>query len=279
MPISPPPTMEIAGPRGGEPATQGFCARPSRTRRVGSWPLAELAIAAQSGDVEAAGELYRRVRPRAHQAACAFGRVIDADDAVAEGLSAALRRIGQLREPAAVEGWMIRCVVRSAIDLARKHQRQPPVEAVESLIGGVVAAGESAAERAMSILEGDQLAEVVRGLHPRLRLLLYLRYEAGLSVQHIALALGTPPGSVRRQCAEARRVAGQRFLVHQLRPATGMCAVVTAALCQEPYRPSGARVQRRTGEHLRRCPDCRERQAELATVLTEFGYRRSRARR
>jgi RNA polymerase sigma factor (sigma-70 family) len=272
MPISPPPTIDAV-------TADGPCPGRSRRRLIASWPPADLAVAAQSGDMEAAGELYRRVRTRARRAACAFCVEVDADDAVAEGLSVALRRIDQLRDPAAVEGWMIRCVVRSAIDLARQRQRQPPVDAVESRIGGSCPTTESAAERAMAILECNQMGDVVRGLHPGLRLLLYLRYEAGLSVQHIALALGKPPGTVRRQCADARRIAGQRFLSHQLRPAVGACAEVTASLCQEPYRRPGTRVRRRTGEHLRRCPACRDRQTELATMLSELGYRRVRALR
>jgi RNA polymerase sigma factor (sigma-70 family) len=277
MPISPLPTTHAAGSTGSGPPADGICRGRSRWLLMASWPPAELAIAAQSGDSEAAGELFRRVRARARRAACAFCLDIDADDAVAEGLSAALRGIGQLRQPAAVEGWMIRCVVRSAIDLSRQRQRQPPVDGVESLVGGSLATGESAAERAMAVLERDQMAEVVRGMHPGLRLLLYLRYEAGLSVQHIALALGRPAGTIRRQCTEARRIAGQRFLSHQLRPAIGACAEVTAFLCQEPYRRPAASARRRTGDHLRRCSDCRDRQTELASVLTELGYRRVRA--
>ncbi|MDQ6616807.1 MAG: sigma-70 family RNA polymerase sigma factor, partial [Actinomycetota bacterium] len=220
----------------------------------------------------AAGELFRRTRSRARRAACAFCCDGDADDAVAEGLTRALRRIGELRDPAAVEAWMVRCVVRSAIDLSRQRRRQPPVEPMDALVDATWA-GESAAERALSILECDSMAEVVRELQPALRLLLYLRYDAGLSVQHIAVALGKPAGTIRRQCVEARRLAGQRFLGRHLRPAVGTCARVTEMLCREPYRRPANRVRSRASEHLRGCRACQDRQAELAAVLTELGVK------
>jgi RNA polymerase sigma-70 factor, ECF subfamily len=232
-------------------------------------PADQLAVAARSGDDEAAGELYRRTRVRARRAASAFCPDADADDAVAEGLWRALRRIDQLRDPASVEAWMVRCVVRAAIDLSRRRRRLLASGEVVRLFE----ATESAAETAMSRLECDAMARAVGELAPGPRLLLHLRYEAGLSVQHIASTLGRPAGTVRRQCVEARRIAGQRFLRDHVRPAVGECAHVTEHLCREPYRPSSIRVRRRTGEHLRRCPACRDRQQELAAVLTELGWR------
>ena len=232
-----------------------------------------LAVAAQGGDAEAAGELFRRVQGRARQAAMAFCVDSDADDAVAEGLSRALQRIGQLRDAEAVEGWLLRCVVRAAIDLSRQRRRQSPTDAMAELLD-LTAAGESAAERALEGVDRHAMAEAVQELPSEQRLLLFLRYHAGLSVLHIAAVLGRPAGTVRRQCLEARRAAGQRFLGQQLRPAGGACAQATAALCRQPYEKPGARVRRRTSEHLGRCAGCRARRAELDAVLQELGCRR-----
>jgi RNA polymerase sigma factor (sigma-70 family) len=243
-------------------------------RRLTSWPSDQLAIAAQCGDTDAAGELYRRTRDRALRAARSFCREPDIDDAVAEGLSRALRRIGQLRDPTTVEAWMLRCVVRAALDLSRQHGRVLPTDGVTGLVDGTSRAWDPAAEAALSILERDSMAGVVRQLQPGPRLLLYLRYDAGLSVQHIASVLGRPAGTVRRQCVEARRIAGQRFLYCHLRPAAGVCARVTEWLCAEPYREPSVRARKRTAEHLRRCRACRERRRELAAVVREMGLRK-----
>lgn len=233
----------------------------------------DLAAAARAGDDDAAGELYRRVRSRARRAARAFCAESDADDAVAEGLSTALRRICQLRDPAAVEAWMVRCVVRCAIDISRRRQRRPSTDPLEAIGECRLPTDASAADVALLAIERDSMAAVVRALHPRARLLLYLRYDAGLSIQHIAAALGKPQGTIRRQCLEARRLAAARFLSGHLRPTVGTCAGVTAQLCREPYRRPGARVRRRTTEHLRRCRACRDRAAELGSVLAELGHR------
>jgi RNA polymerase sigma factor (sigma-70 family) len=253
--------------------TDALPAQRRQRRLLPSRPSSELAVAARAGDTDAAGELYRRTHARARRAALAFCHEADADDAVAEGLSRALHRIDQLADPAAVEGWMVRCVVRAAVDMSRQRQRQRPSGDLAALTERALPASESAADGALAIAERAMMAAAVAELQPRLRLLLHLRYEAGLSVAEVAVALGRPAGTVRRQCVEARRVAGQRFLSRHLRPAQGLCAHVSALLCQEPYRPLSIRTRRQTVDHLRRCEACRARKAEVATVLSELGYR------
>lgn len=255
-------------------------ARPQR-RHLTVCPSAELAVAAQAGDPDAAGELYRRTHRRARRAARAYCREIDADDAVAEGMTRALGRIGQLRDPAAVEAWMIRCVVRSAVDLTRKRQRLrlAPSEDADALLEQARPAQESADVGAMAVLDRATMALAVGELPTGLRQLLSLRYEAGLSVADVALALGRPAGTVRRQCVEARRAAGQQFLARHLRPAVGACAEMTDVLCQEPYRLPSLRARRKAVEHLRRCRACRDRKAEVAAILDELGYEKRPAAR
>ena len=244
-----------------------------RPTALASRPSEELAAAARAGDDDAAGELYRRVRSKARRAARAFCAESDVDDAVAEGLATALRCIRQLRDPGAVEAWMVRCVVRCAIDLSRRRRRRPSTDSFEGIGECRLPTAASAADAALLAIERESMAAVVRTLQPSVRLLLYLRYDAGLSIQHIAAALGKPPGTIRRQCVEARRLAAARFLSGHLRPTVGACAGITTQLCRQPYRRPGARVRRRTAEHLRRCRACRDRQAELGTVLVELGHR------
>jgi RNA polymerase sigma factor (sigma-70 family) len=280
MPTSPPLparsriTDERDGARG-----DALPAERHRRRLLPSRSSAELALAARAGDSDAAGELYRRTQARARRAALAFCHEADADDAVAEGLSRALHRIDQLADPAAVEGWMVRCVVRAAVDISRQRQRQRPSGDVTLLTERALPAGESAADRALASVDRAAMAAAVADLQPGLRLLLHLRYEAGLTVAEVAVVLGRPEGTVRRQCVEARRVAGQRFLSRHLRPAQGLCAHVSALLCQEPYRPLSTRSRRQAFDHLRRCGACRARKAEVESVLSELGYRPSHSSR
>lgn len=243
-----------------------------RWRPLSASPSADLAIAARTGNPDAAGELFRRTHGRARRVARSYCREADADDAAAEGLCRALRCLDQLRDPAKVESWMLRCVVRCALDWSRKEVRLQPSAEIEVLTGRSLPPAESAAEAAISVLERRSMALAWRQLPPEPRLLLYLRYDAGMSVSHIASALGRPAGTIRRQCVEARRAAGQRFLGQHLWPAEGMCAQVSEVLCQEAYRLPSYRAQREVAMHLRNCQRCRDRRAEVAAILSELGY-------
>ncbi len=233
----------------------------------------QLATAAKAGDTAAWGELYRRTVGPAQAAARGFCRPADVDDAVAEGFFRALARLEQLVDTGAVEAWLIRCVVRAAIDLSRQYQRQRPAGDLGARHERVLPVVESAADQALSVIEERALAAVVSQLEPGPRQLLRLRYHEGLSVRHIAGALGRPPGTVRRQFVEARRLAGERFLGRQLLPAAGECSAAIGLLCRSASRGPSALAGRRLDEHLRGCGACRDRQAELRARLAELGVR------
>ena len=266
IPTAPPPAPSVDLP----PSSRDRSSR----RSLASRPSADLAVAAGHGDPDAAGELYRRNQRRARAAARAFCADSDADDAVADGLFRALDRIGQLRDPAAVDAWMVRCVVRAAVDLSRRRRRLWLGGDVEALVERALPAGPSAADLVMASADEAAMAAAVGEVPAEQRRLLDLRYRQDLPVAAVAAALGRPPGSVRRQCVAARHAAGQRFLRRHLRPAAGACARVSDVLCQEPYRRPSARARRLAREHLGACRACRDRQAEVQAVLSEVGYRR-----
>ena len=246
------------------------------SRLLAEFSFSHLADAARAGDEAAIVELDRRTAGRARAAATGFCRDADADDAVAEGFSRALARLDQLVDPAAVEAWLIRCVIRAAIDLSRQYRRQRPTGDLGALQERAVPAAESAADRALTLIDERSLATVVSQLEPGTRQLLLLRYHAGMSVRRIAAALGRPDGTVRRQFVEAHRMAGEQFLGRQLRPAGGECSTAVHQLCRSPYRTPSVLARRRLDEHLRGCRACRDRQAELWARLAELGLRRRR---
>ena len=229
-------------------------------------PSADVVSAARAGDERAIEELYRRTVRRSRAAARCYCGAIDAEDAASEGFLRALVRLDQLRDPNAVEAWIVRCVARAAIDLARRQRRQQPNSTAVERLGASGPQSESAAERALSELERDLLAEVISQLPDPARLLLRLRYHAGWSVAQISGLLDIPPGTVRRQCVEACQLAGQRFLLGQLQPARGDCTPSTDQLCRAAWRQMSALARRRVAEHLRRCPACRSRARELAEL-------------
>ncbi|HSS10880.1 MAG TPA: sigma-70 family RNA polymerase sigma factor [Acidimicrobiales bacterium] len=240
--------------------------RPSSRDASRDLPSAELARAAQGGDGRAIEELYRRTAPRSRTAARCYCGPSDAEDAASEGFIRALARLHQLRDPAAVEAWIVRCAVRAAIDVSRRQRRQQPNSAAVELIHAIGPPGESAAERALSAFERHTLAAALEQLPQGDRRLLRLRYEAGWSVRQISARLGLPEGTIRRRCFEACQIAGQRFLRGQLQPASGECGASTDQLCRAVQRGLSALARRRLTDHLRRCAACRSRERELAEL-------------
>jgi RNA polymerase sigma-70 factor (ECF subfamily) len=244
-----------------------------------------LAHAAQAGDGDAVGELFRRIAPRAKRAAAAYCRSSDVDDAVAEGFTRALTRLDQLRQPSAVEAWIVRCAVRAAADLSRRHSRQElggSASDLEFRQGTVYfrfsRIHPSAADNALSALDRTAVRRALADLSDNHRRILWLRFHAGWSVKEIAERLGLPDGTARRRCFEATRALAQRYLLQQVRPADGECAPVTVLLCRAMDGQLGPTGRRRVDRHLRGCCACRDRQAALDELLSSRGRPRQRER-
>jgi RNA polymerase sigma-70 factor, ECF subfamily len=236
---------------------------------------AALALDARDGDREALAELYRRAWPRALAAVRTCHGWDEAEDAVAEGFARALDRLDQIRDPAAVEVWMTRCALRASLDLARRRRRIELGGGAAELPVTRGSHAESAAERALLLLDRAAIAISVRQLPDDLRRLIELRYGAGLSVQEIAGLLSVPEGTIRRRCFDGSRLLRQRYLRLHLQPAAGECAAVTDQLCRAACRALSASAKRRIEQHLRRCTGCRNRQTELTAAVTEVRRGRS----
>ncbi len=244
------------------------------TLRPEEAPSGALALRARSGDQGAVAELYRRAWPRALAAVRASCGHDEAEDAVAEGFARAFARLHQIRDPAAVEVWLSRSAVRASLELARRRRRVRPCGGPEELPGGNAHQAESAAERVVAALDRAAIAASVGELPPDLRHMVRLRYVAGLSVREVATRLALPEGTVRRRCFDARRLLRQRFLHHNLRPATGECKGVTDQLCRAAGRDSAVTAHQWVERHLRRCPGCRARRTELEALADRWAHRR-----
>jgi RNA polymerase sigma-70 factor (ECF subfamily) len=245
--------------------------RPLTTAWLGVDALAE---AAKGGDREAVGELYRRIVSRARRTAAARCDPPDVDDAVSDGFIRALASFEQLRDPAAVERWIMRCISRAAIDLSRRRARLRPCGAAPDLDLERVASSPSAADGALAAIDRLLVRRAVAELPERHRHLLRLRFHDGLSVREIAARSGTPEGTLRRRSMEAARLLEQTLLRSLLTPASGPCAPITELLCRGARRELPVRSTRKVAAHLRRCPGCAARRDELGELLA--GLRPSR---
>ncbi len=115
----------------------------------------------------------------------------DADDAFQETFLSAMRAWPRLREDSNVRAWVLTIAHRKALDVHRARARRPvPVAEVEAHAGAVEPA------------EEDGGWEMVRGLPPRQRAVLTLRYAVDLSHRDIAAVLGVSEEASRRAAAD-----------------------------------------------------------------------------
>ena len=146
----------------------------------------EFVLAAQAGDREAYGELYRRFA-RAVQAVL-LSRLprTQVDDLVQDVFLHGMTKMTELREPAAFGAWICTLARRRAADFFRRTPTDAPL--AETIAPG--ASPETAAEAAAAVAAIQDLPEAYRET-------LALRLIAGMSGPEIAAATGLTPDSVR----------------------------------------------------------------------------------
>ncbi|WP_329139277.1 sigma-70 family RNA polymerase sigma factor [Streptomyces sp. NBC_01476] len=163
---------------------------------------AELTRAAQSGDIGALGLLLERHRAGMRAVALSLlGHGPDAEDAVQDAALVALRRIGGVRDPAAVGPWL-RMVVRNACR-TRLRSAAPTEPFDDLLLPSTGAIPEQALERHAL---RDWIWRAIEELSPALRMTLVLRHFSTTATSYEALAklTGVPVGTVRSRLSQAR---------------------------------------------------------------------------
>jgi RNA polymerase sigma factor (sigma-70 family) len=130
------------------------------------------------------------------------GRV-DADDCYQETWLAALRAYPQLRDASNLKSWIFTVASRKAIDHTRARRRRAvPVADVPEPAGAD--AGESAVDTPGGAIRADDgLWSQVRGLPPKQRTALALRYVADAGYDEIAAVMDTSEDAARRNVHEA----------------------------------------------------------------------------
>jgi RNA polymerase sigma-70 factor (ECF subfamily) len=175
--------------------------------RAGDPPDAGLARCALGGDVASLSALFDRYRSSLYARALAsLGRPEDAADAVQETFVIALTRLGQLRDPAAVGGWL-HAVMRSvcAMELRRPARRAMAGELDRDL--------PSAQDAVEQLALRDWVWAALEELPEQLRLVTLLRFfGSGHSYAEIAQLCGVPVGTVRSRLHQAKAELGARLL-------------------------------------------------------------------
>jgi RNA polymerase sigma-70 factor (ECF subfamily) len=165
----------------------------------------DLTRRAQAGETAALGLLLARHQaPMRAVAMSVLGYGPDAEDAVQDAALTALRRIGDVRDPAAVGAWL-RAIVRNASRMRLRDTRETPgLDGLDHL-----RLPDHEASHPEEFIEQhamrDWIWDAVEELPPRLRLVLMLRHFSGItSYQEIAAVCEVPVGTVRSRLNQAR---------------------------------------------------------------------------
>jgi RNA polymerase sigma-70 factor (ECF subfamily) len=129
------------------------------------------------------------VRSRLERICSSLVGAADAPDVVHDVYLQARARIGQLRDPDALEAWLTRIAVRACYDLQRRRRRTVsyPMAVLEAPTG-----------------RDSALVDLIEQLPPADRTILVLHYGHGYALDEIARLLDLNYATVRSRIARAR---------------------------------------------------------------------------
>jgi len=142
-------------------------------------------------DLDAA---FAAARPRLVRIAASLVGPAAAEDVVHDAYLAARERIHQLRDPLAIDGWLVRICIHRAFRVRRRGRRFR--ELLERLPGR-----NSPPPSRTSPLE---LRELIEGLAPRERAVVLLQHGYGYSLVEVAELVGVSHANARKISSRAR---------------------------------------------------------------------------
>ncbi len=172
----------------------------------------DLVRAARAGDGASLGTLFERYRAPLYALALRLlGHGPDAQDAVHDTFLVALRQLNQLREPAAVGGWLA-AVLRNVCRMRlRARKGELLLEDPPPFAGG--ASGWSAEEHLERLVLGEWVWAALTTLPEPQRATIMLRYFGRhASYEEIAAVLGVPLGTVRSRLSQAKSRLAETLL-------------------------------------------------------------------
>lgn len=148
--------------------------------------VATLVLRAQAGDGDAVRRLHARFAGTVHGVLLGYVQVADAEDLTQDVFMTALRRLHDLREPAAFPAWLLSITRRAAL----QRLRRTVPERAEADPADPAASPEARVDAAHALA-------AIRGLPPAYRETLMLRLVEGLTGPEISARTGLTPGTVR----------------------------------------------------------------------------------
>jgi RNA polymerase sigma-70 factor (ECF subfamily) len=189
----------------------------ARTSDAEGGELAAVAARVRAGERDAFRELIELTTPRIYRLAVRMlGDPDEADDVVQETYIRAWGRLEELRDPAAVLGWLSRVARNAARDRLRwwKRRRRESFDEAGAPLARMVAMADSAplADEALAAAQtGAAVARAVAALPDKHRVVLLLREADGMSYEEIAESLGVAVGTVESRLHRARAALARKL--------------------------------------------------------------------
>lgn len=166
--------------------------------------LQDVVFAAQAGERTAFDELARRFERLVYATALRrLGNHYEAQELVQEVFVQVLRKIGQLRDPACLAGWLRQITVRLAINRGVRNGHM--ISAENETLEANFLESETPLEQALD----NERAQQVRAGLSRLRALdretLVAFYVRGQSLVEMSNAFESPVGTIKRRLHVARK--------------------------------------------------------------------------
>ena len=228
-------------------------------------------ITSRANDPDDLGEMLLSELPWLVRLATRLTRDVDAaEDCAQETLVAAWRRYDQLRDPAALRGWLRRSLINRIIDRSRAHREELDIEAVEQ--DWADDAWTVAPERVLERAElRDDLEDALSRLPVILRVPVVLHDALGWTGPEIADALG-----IGLPAAKQRLRRGRMMLVSALAAddARHRASLAQPLRCWRARRHVSAYLDGELDQatktavetHLASCPTCPPLYAALVGV-------------
>lgn len=156
--------------------------------RVDPQRVATLVRQAKAGDTMASGELLELLIQYVSKW-CGPIALDDGADATQEALIVVFRNLHQLRDPAALLGWVRTIAVREAVRFAKRHPRTAELREVPA-----------ADDPQLQV----DVRDVLGRMTPEHRAILILRDLEGIDEKHAAELLALPVGTAKSRLARAR---------------------------------------------------------------------------
>jgi len=228
---------------------------------------AALVEAARQGDPDAFGTLYERWFARVHDLAFRLTRDEQAaGDVVQDAFLAAWRALGDLQDPAAFGGWLLRITRNRAFNQARTTSRATPVD-TETM---AMIERTQAEDRVDELDEPARLAgdaelvalvwESVDALGPRDAEVLDLSLRHGLTPAEVAEVVGTNRNAANQMVHRARNRLGDAIRARVLwRGGEPQCGDLADALQDAHVTHFDADAVRVSTAHAETCERCQAR--------------------